>query len=202
MKREHHHIFLEAAGRFQCWIGLREPNPLADKWIGRSGYMPKSQKVKAKTADQHDHPLAGLVVDPTLCPEAFSAASRKRAKANWNPDALPAGAEVERTGKDKGLVRVEGKAIYADFDLMNVVRADDKGAMLFTTTKESMDLFAKVARFINTRIGVPMIQHGPEFDPGFDGVGAKESEQVYYYGPGGQTKVAHSSMPQGKGRMH
>lgn len=201
MKREHHRIFLEAAQRLNCWIGLREPNPLADKWIGRSGYIPKSDKVKAKTADNADHPLAGLVVDPTLCPDAFSEGIRQRAKENWTPAALPPGAVVVKEGKEKGLVRLGGKAIYADFDLMNVVKADAQGNMAFTSTSESMDLFAKVARFINTRIGVAMIQHGPEFDPGFQGVGAKESELVFYYGPGGKSRLGHSSMPP-KERAH
>ncbi len=195
MKRAHQRIFLEAAQRFGCWIGLREPNPLADKWIGRSGYMPKGKEVKAKTADNGDHPLAGLVVDPTLCPKAFSDGIRKRAEENWYPAALPPGAVVTKDGPEKGLVRVGGKAIYADFDLMNVVRADAQGNMIFTTTKESMDLFAKVSRLINTRMNVKMIQHGPEFDPDFHGVGAKESEQVYYFGPGGKFRMGHSSMP-------
>lgn len=202
MKREHHRIFLEAAQRFHCWIGLREPNPLADKWIGRAGYIPKSDKVKAKTADQSDHPLAGLVVDPTLCPKAFSAASRERAKANWNPAGLPSGAHVVQDGPQKGLVLLDGKGIYADFDLMCLVKADERGEMVYTTGSEAMALHARVALFINTRMGVKMIQHGPEFDPDFNGVGAKESEEVYYYGPGSRTKVARSSMPQGKGRMH
>lgn len=192
MKREHHKVFLEAAQRFNCWIGLREPNALADKWIGRAGYMPKSSKVKAKTADQWDHPLAGLVVDPTLCPEAFSAGARKRAAGNWT---LPTGATVVREGAQKGLVMLDGKGIYADFDLMCLVKADERGEMAYTTGSEAMALHVKVARFINTRLRVPMIQHGPEFDPSFGGVGAKESELILYYGPGGKSRAGHSSMP-------
>lgn len=194
MKREHHRIFLEAAQRFNCWIGLREPNPLADKWIGRAGYIPKSDKVKAKTADQSDHPLAGLVVDPTLCPDAFSAASRKRAAENWNPAGLPGGAIVVQDGPQKGLVRLNGKGIYADFDLMCLVKAGERGEMLYTTDTECMALHTRVALFINTRIGVKMIQHGPEFDPSFKKVGAKESELVLYYGPGGKSRAGYSSM--------
>ena len=199
MKREHHKVFLEAAQRFNCWIGLREPNPLADKWIGRSGYMPKCDKVKAKTADQWDHPLSGLVVDPTLCPEAFSEGSRKRAAENWK---LPSGARVVQDGAQKGLVLLDSKGIYADFDLMCLVKADERGEMVYTTGSEAMALHARVALFINNRLPAKMIQHGPEFDPGFDGVGAKESELVLYYGPGNKSRAGHSSMPQGQGRMH
>ncbi len=194
MKREHHRIFLEAAQRYNCWIGLREPNPLADKWIGRAGYIPKSDKVKAKTADQSDHPLAGLVVDPTLCPKAFSAASRERAKANWNPAGLPSGAQVVQDGPQKGLVLLDGKGIYADFDLMCLVKADERGEMAYTTGSEAMALHARVALFINTRMRVKMIQHGPEFDPDFHDVGAKENELVLYYGPGGKSRAGYSSM--------
>lgn len=196
MKHEHHRIFHAAADRFQCWIGLREPNPLADRWIGKPGYMPKAMSVKAKTADRPGHPLAGLVVDPTLRPGAFRAGdSLKRAKDNWKPSALPEGAQVTQEGDEKGLVRVHGKAIYADYDLMCLIQADEKGGMAFTTGEQGMSIFQRVALFINTRIGVPMIQHGPEFDPSFAGVGAKETERVYYYGPGGQTRMSMSSMP-------
>ena len=41
MRRDHMDVFFKVAEQFECWIGVREPNPLADKWIGKSGYVPK-----------------------------------------------------------------------------------------------------------------------------------------------------------------
>ena len=78
---------------------------------------------------------------------------------------------------------------------MCLVKADERGEMAYTTGSEAMALHARVAHLINTRMRVKMIQHSPEFDPDFHGVGAKESEQVYYFGPGGKFRMGHSSMP-------
>src|SRR2546429_7629979 len=71
MRQDHMQVFFEAAQQCTCWIGLREPNPLADKWIGKPGYIPKCENCKAKTADNPSFQFAGLVVAPTLRPEAF-----------------------------------------------------------------------------------------------------------------------------------
>ena len=179
MKHEHHRIFHAAADRFQCWIGLREPNPLADRWIGKPGYMPKAMSVKAKTADRPGHPLAGLVVDPTLRPGAFRAGdSLKRAKDNWKPSALPEGAQVTQEGDEKGLVRVHGKAIYADYDLLALQWADSSTGDFQYTYSSAKDpgswaielLYRHVMLDLNNRLGVELVQHGPEFDVTFEGV--------------------------------
>lgn len=123
MRPDHLTVFLDVADRYKCTIGLREPNPLADRWIGKEGYAPKSVNIKSKTADSPHHPLAGLVVDPGMCPEAFKEETLPRARSNWS---VPTGGIVTTEGKEKGLLRVYGKAIHADYDLMVILPIEDE----------------------------------------------------------------------------
>jgi hypothetical protein len=197
----HKEIFFEAAQEFTCWIGLREPNELSDRWCGKKGYRPKGEACKAKSSDHPDFHFAGLVVDPTLCPEAFTEETRAAAVECWNKKflidgQLPPGFGRTESGPEKGLVRQQGQAIFADFDLMAVSRSNEQGQHLFTTNQEERALFAKVEEFLNSRLGAPMIQHGSEFM--WDGgVGARESEYVLWFGPGRKFKRGQSSMPKG-----
>jgi hypothetical protein len=201
MRPDHKEIFFQAADKFTCWIGLREPNPLADKWIGRAGYAPKMEACKAKTADNPAHRFGGLVTDPTRCPEAFRPESHKAAVETWEKKflvhgRLPAGFTRPESGPEAGLVRYHGQAIYADFDLMAINKASAKGEFLPTTLAEQQALFAEVGPFLNAGFRAEMIQHGAEFM--WDkGVGARESEFVYWFGPGRKFFVGPSSMPKG-----
>ena len=42
MRPDHKEAFFRVANDVSCWIGLREPNPLTDKWIGRAQHTPKA----------------------------------------------------------------------------------------------------------------------------------------------------------------
>ncbi len=88
MKQEHKNAFLATADQFSCWIILREPNELSDRWIGRAGYKPKRVTCKAKSADDPVHPLGGLVVDPKLCPDAFASQSLTTVLETWETEFL------------------------------------------------------------------------------------------------------------------
>lgn len=192
-------VFFDAAERHQCWIGLREPNPLAERWIGRSGYTPKMEACKAKTADNSRHEFAGLVVDPILCKNAFKPETVKAAQETWKNkflkgDMLPVGFTRDTKGSQKGLVKYNGQAIYADFDLMAVNRSNENGDFVPTTLQEETDLFNAIAPLLNKGFGSQMIQHGAEF-MWEGGVGARESEYVYWFGPGRRFQVGTSSMP-------
>ncbi|QHV96919.1 hypothetical protein [Spirosoma endbachense] len=205
----HHHrkIFFYVADWLNCWIGLREPNPLADQWIGKLGYIPKSAACKAKTSDTDasNFPFAGLVVDPILCPEGFQANTRNEAIDKWMKFALgnrlPPGFSRAETGPEKGLVKYEGSAIHSDYDLMYVSKADQTGNLAFTTLEEAKQLLKLAQPMLNQRLGAAMIQHGAEFE--WDGgVGARERELVFRFGPKGKYYEEESSMPQRKGFMH
>lgn len=137
MKTEHKEIFFKAANQFNCWIGLREPNKLADKWIAKPGFSPKGLNCKAKTADNEIHKLSGLVVNPFLCPDAFKSATLNEAKEKWTTKFFlngkpPIGFVCIETGQDRGLVKYLNNALYADFDLMSLTSSDEIGGMVFT----------------------------------------------------------------------
>lgn len=201
MQPAHKEAFFYAADRFTCWIGLREPNPLADKWIGRAGYTPKGASCKAKTADNPAHRFGGLVVDPVLCPDAFTPASRRAATETWNHKflmggRLPAGYTRSESGPETGLVKHNGAAIYADFDLMAINKSNSEGEFLPTSAAEQRQLFDGVANVLNQRLGAQLIQHGAEFM--WDGgVGARAFEYVLWFGPGHRFNRGPSSMPKG-----
>lgn len=212
MRESHKNAFYYAANKFTCWILLREPNPLSTKWMGRSGYIPKDLTCKGKTADNPTHPFSGLVVDPTKCPEAFKPGSRRTALKTWNEkfvenSRLPAPFTSVDSGRQKGLVKRNGMFIYADYDLMKVMKSNENGD--FTDIpdddkqvsfeeqqafKEEKALFEEVRKVINLIIGIPLIQHGTEFM--YDGVGGRHLENILWFGPGKRFYYGLSSMPE------
>jgi hypothetical protein len=201
MRQTHKDAFFDAADGFTCWIGLREPNPLAERWIGRAGYTPKPLACKAKTADRANHRLGGLVVDPTLCPDAFESRTLGEAMETWTrkflvAGRLPAGFTRVESGHERGLVRHQGAAIYADFDLMALLRSNADAEFLHTTPPEQKQLFDKIVPVLNRALGAPLIQHGAEF-MWDQGVGARASEFVLWFGPGRRFERWPSSMPKG-----
>ena len=205
MLPEHKEVFFRVADFLHCWIGLREPNKLSDKWIGRAGYIPKGENCKAKTADNRHFDFAGLVINPILCPEAFQGSTLPDAVGKWKKFApgnhLPPGFSCSQTGKEKGILKFRDRAIHADFDLMAICSADKNGKMVFTTSEEENKLFFHVQRHLNLRLGSPLIQHGPEF-AWKGGVGAAASEYVLFFGPKKGFQQTRSSMPKLEGTMH
>lgn len=190
-----------AAQQFTCWIGLREPNELSAKWIGQPRHEPKGESCKAKTADNAAHQFGGLVVDPILCPGAFRPDTLQTAVRTWQQKflvagRLPMGFTSAASGPEMGLVKHNGSAIYADFDLMAITRSNAQGDFLPTSELEQKQLFAQVEPVLNRGLGARLIQHGAEFM--WDkGVGARESEFVLWFGPGQRFRQTMSSMPQG-----
>ncbi|MBI4563975.1 MAG: hypothetical protein HY716_04685 [Planctomycetes bacterium] len=201
MLSHHKDAFFKAAQECACWIGLREPNPLADRWIGKPGTVPKPESCKAKTSDNPHHKFAGLVVDPTAEPGAFTKESLSAAIETWKTKflvagKLPAGFTSSASGPEKGLVRFRGSAIFSDFDLMAIIRSNAQGERLATTQEQQKELYAKVAPMLQQELHVPMIQHPTEF-MWAHGVGARESEWVLWFGPGRRLERWPSSMPKG-----
>jgi len=199
MRRDHMDVFFKVAEQFECWIGVREPNPLADKWIGKSGYVPKGLNCKAKTSDNPAFRFAGLVVDPTARPEAFTKETLADAEDTWKKKFLkdgrvPPGFACMQTGPEKGLVKFAGAAIFADYDLMAISRSNSRGEMLFTDQAQQGELFAKIEPLLRQGLRVPMVQHPTEF-MWDQGIGAREFEWVLWFGPGHRFNRSPSSMP-------
>ena len=192
-------VFFRVAQQFDCWIGLREPNPLSLKWAGKPGYTPKPESCKAKSADNPAYMYAGLVVDPIMCPRAFTPQTLKLALDTWNDKFLqsghlPPGYQTVQTGPEAGMVKMNGKSIHADFDLMSIVRAGPDGRLAFTTQQEQSALFAKVEPALNQGFGARLVQPGAEF-MWDEGLGARASEFVLWFGPHRGFQRAPSSMP-------
>lgn len=198
MTGQHRDVLFRVADAHRCWIGVREPNELADRWIASGTCVPKPVACKAKTADDPAFPYGGLVVDPTTRSEGFLLLTRIRALRKWRAFTqwgLPAGYTVTPQGRERGLVRYMGRPIFADYDLMALVRSNDSGERLHTPDDQIRALFARVGPALNEGFGVPMIQHGPEFDPDYEGLGAGEREWVLWFGPGRRFERHESSMP-------
>ena len=74
--------------------------------MDKPGYVAKPETCKAKTADDPRCPYAGLVVNPFLCRNAFTQASRRRAEENWRDfadgDELPPGYKMINCGAGNG----------------------------------------------------------------------------------------------------
>ena len=114
MRDEHRDVFFKTADRCRCWIGVREPNALADNWIGKAGYVPKGLNCKAKTADNPSFRFAGLVVDPTQWPAAFKKETLAEARETWTKKFLkgghvPPGFTSAPSGPERGVVKYGGR---------------------------------------------------------------------------------------------
>jgi hypothetical protein len=199
MKAEHREVFFRVAEKHSCQIGVREPNPLSERWIGKAGCTPKSMQCKAKTSDNPSFAYSGLVTSPELRAEAFTAATLESARQTWRrfaPDGkLPVDFSVQTKGLERGLVLYQNYLrIYADYDLMAIVRSDPTGKFQATSQEEQQALFKKVHAELNAALGAPLIQHGAEFM--WDGgLGARARESVFWFGPRRSLQVSPSSMP-------
>jgi hypothetical protein len=210
MRTDHKHIFSTVAQKLRCWIGLREPNALAERWFYSLGFIPKPQICKAKTANNPDSPYGGLVVNPYKLPEAFrDSNSLAKAQQIWDKFTF-GGLSYGFTCNDAGILLLNKCGIYSDYDLMYISEADKYGKHQFSVSnvydglarnirpvernqrRTDYELFHLVQWEINLALGIPMIQHGAEFNYG--DMGAAANEHIFYFGPSGEFEVGYSSM--------
>ena len=193
MRTQDKTVFLEAARHFGVWILVRRTNPASLAYVGKPGYVPKRIDCKAKTADQDVAPykLAGLVVDPTLQPRAFSPARQSKAKDSWSAmkGLLVTICQVDTDTRSRhyGCLKLQGSYIHGDYDLYDIVDITQPHrnlAAVETLLGQPHRRGAKllpVQEFINSRIGSPMVQHGGEAQY------ADHSEQsIDAFGPNGE----------------
>jgi hypothetical protein len=193
MRSQDKAIFLEGARQFQVWILVRRTNRASLEYVGRPGYVPKRIDCKAKTADTDIPPykLAGLVVDPTIHPKAFSPGKSAKVGDCWAAMKPLLGTvyKVDTNTKSKhyGCLQLQGSYIHGDYDLYDVIditQVHRNLAAVETLLGQPHRRGAKVItvqNFINSRIGSPMIQHGGEAQY------ADHSEQaIDAFGPNGE----------------
>jgi hypothetical protein len=186
-------VFLEAASQFQVWILVRRTNVASLKYIGKHGYTPKRIDCKAKTADldSRNLKLAGLVVSPIVHPNSFKPTKVQKAKEAWEAMGPLVGSvysvETDTKSQHYGCLKLGNCYIHGDYDLYDVIditQAHRNLALVETLLGQPHRRGPKVLevqKFINTRIGSPMIQHGGEAQY------ADHSEQsIDAFGPNGE----------------
>lgn len=171
--------FIEAAQHFQVWILVRGTKEASCKHIGKNGFWPKRLDCKAKTADIDvgGYLTAGLVVSYELHPTAFTS-GKVSAAAEWEKFAPKWGIvgktflsssiytlDVDESSKYFGCVKCDNKYIHGDYDLYDIVLPDNPRRNLGVVDQRHGETivrpprFLEVERFVNDRIGVPVVQH-------------------------------------------
>jgi hypothetical protein len=196
-------VFADAARHFNFWILVRRTNRESLPYIGLPNYTPKPMDCKAKTADTNydsRYRMAGLVVNPNEHRRAFGARLAD-ALSQWKKfqDVLrdpTSGYSVDRDTKslhfgcvtlcraDTGGVR---KYIHGDYDLYDIVDANNVRVNLaiVETLHNQRHMraphFERVMQYVNSRIGVPMVQHSGQVQ-----FAAHSDEPVDVFGPQGE----------------
>jgi hypothetical protein len=158
----------------KCWILVRRTNPQSLQYIGLPHFTPKRIDCKAKTADEGK--FAGLVVSPEVHPDAFSESKREKAITSWeqfrdevlNAPGSSYSVDLDPASDYHGCITIDKQYIHGDYDLYDVI--DPNHARHNLAAHETLlgqahrrgPKFFAVQEFINSRIGVPMVQHGGE----------------------------------------
>ncbi len=230
MRTRDREVFLKAAARFQAWILVRQSNPRSFQYVGKAIYQPKPISCKPKTSDvpvgQRGKQVDGLVVDPVRWPEAFSGHRRGDAIALWmkfrslhnlgefkrttdgrfvfegaRGSGAAYGIDAEPGSRHEGCLTFEGKYIYGDYDLFDMVfvhaakpgpvsqvPVGPKHAPKFQTVDYRAERWNEVSQFLNQQLGFSMIQHGSQFDWKKDGFESAEA-----FGPNGEAPTWNAS---------
>lgn len=200
MRPQDRQVFAQAARDLTLWILVRRTNVQSLQYIGKPGYTPKPIDCKAKTADLDfkEYRLAGLVADPSLCPQAFTARKLQKAKEIWvdfkreqgldRPDSSSGYAVVtDPASIHYGAVTLRGDCLHGDYDLYDIIDPSQPHRNLASVETLSDQLhmrganFLRVQRYLNRRIGTDVVQHGGEAQY------TDHSEQsIDVFGPGGE----------------
>ncbi|HTZ58670.1 MAG TPA: hypothetical protein VMB49_11255 [Acidobacteriaceae bacterium] len=202
-------IFFDAAKNFNVWLVLRQTNRESLKYIGLSRYFPKPITCKAKTADYDPAPgtaatrirytTAGLVVDPTVHRNVFSGGkTATQVVALWtnfkseylNSKGSDYSIDRDAASVHFGCVQYKGRYLHSDYDLYDIIVVGHERANLALVGERDgapdfrPPRLAALERFINSRIGSQMIQHGGQFQ-----FSEHTNDTVEVFGPKGESFV-------------
>lgn len=174
----HTRVFLLAAKHYDVFILVRAANPQAFRFYGVNGYQPKRLDIKAKTAkiDIGRYQLAGLVVDPTIHPNAFGGRDMGGVMRNWQetlpvvytPTAgqprtyLPGGkfymVESDQNHKHYGALYLchgglttAKRYICGDYDLYAIVPAKNPNSHEFVVEQRLNQVHARTPEFVDVQ---------------------------------------------------
>ncbi len=172
MREQDKSVFSTVAMQLKVWILVRGTNKASLKYVGQPGFAPKPVDCKPKTADTGGVSLAGLVVDPTVAPEAFSQGEKRTtALETWKKfteRGLAAGYTIDQDGPRRGCLRKNGLYLHGDYDLYDVVDPGDPTAMTRYLKIENGTEVVYTGRSLNAKkalnamLPIPMIQHGDQ----------------------------------------
>lgn len=197
-------VFKRVAKRFNVYIAVRRTNPASLPYIEKAGYEPKQLNCKFKTADKdavvegrHSR-VAGLVVDPSQpgMQQAFKSPQKHRkAMEIWRDygprfvwqegDPVTSGkpylVDRDPTSPHFGALksgfyhsRRSAKFIHGDYDLYDIVKADDPAKHIVVRETRydwsgdkgvphvRVPEFMDIQNNLNNGFGVPMVRHGSQ----------------------------------------
>jgi len=204
MRQRDQFIFAKAAQRHGAWIFVRDTNVHSLQYIGRHPYEPKPISCKPKTAPSDpglpNKKTAGLVTDPIRWPDAFGAKQASAADiwiqfitlhglGRWDPvrkayagptkASFGFGINAEPGSPHEGCLTLEGKYLYGDYDLFDIVLLSEiqknEGARRVPVmtgprnvpvlqTRDLQDpTLAELRVFVNGQVGREVIRHGSQF---------------------------------------
>jgi hypothetical protein len=195
-------VFRKASKEFNAWILVRRTNTKSLDFVGSRIYQPKPINCKPKTAtvDVHGKTIAGLVADPMRWPDAFGdrlakalelwtefravhrlGTFRRLIRGGFAFDGARSAAsgfaiDVEPGSKHEGCLTYEGKYLYGDYDLFDIVFPGDRTRQPaakvevgsrhkpFRTNDYRGPRWEEFRSFLNGQLGFELIQHGAMFD--------------------------------------
>ena len=172
MRLQDRRIFSECAVSLKLWILVRRTNPKSLDYVGRAGLYPKTDRMQSQNSRRGI--ASWIVVSADVLPNVFEPQKRGKALRIWEDFVIHHlgkdgfDVDADKNSPRYGCLRQRGKYIYGDYDLYDIVLPDQANRNLALVGKlHDQDhrrgpKFYEVQRFINSRIGAPMVQHGGE----------------------------------------
>jgi hypothetical protein len=199
MYKEHERIFSQVATQTGYWIFVRLSNKESIRYMGLNGYLPKRIDCKAKTADRNstkgNWQLAGLVVDYRIHSDVFKPEKTASAKKAWGEFEsgvlkIPGsayGIDHSTPSKHYGCVMLNGKYIYSDYDLWDIIDPTNPRPNLGVVEELHGQLHIrnrlqrKVEEYLNRTPLAQMVQHSGEMQ-----YAVPSDQPIDAFGPNGE----------------
>ena len=199
MYKDHERIFSQVAVQTGFWIFVRLTNKESIRYTTSSEYVPKRIDCKAKTADSNSPKgiwqIAGLVVDYRIHSDVFKPDKRGPASEAWgkfesavlNRPGSGYGIDQNTRSKHYGCVTLNGKYIYSDYDLWDIVDPENPRPNLGVVeelhgqTHIRNPLQRKVEEYLDRTPLAQMVQHSGEMQ-----FAVPSDQPIDAFGPNGE----------------
>ncbi len=177
-------IFSSVAASMGVYILVRKIRDdkidrIIEEYVGKANYIPKPMELKVKTADRDGYfpqKHKALIVDPDEYPESFDKYKIKTAKEEWKKFQRNPKQKIEENASTGhlGCLKDNGKYVYTDFDLYDIVVPERTSENVRFKTMRPGEYIGEgyyyywVKFFINQRFGAEVINHGPQMQYDLD----------------------------------